>query len=536
MAVRFIVEIYLFERKHKEWGQRTSEQWERLMKKQAKTYKDTAVELEGLLIKVGQFLSTRADLLPPVFIKELEGLVDDVPSLAWEDAKATLEEDWQAPYGHYLHQISDAPVASASIGEVYHGYLHSGESVAVKIRRRGIGKIMKTDFKAVRIVVWLMVHFTSVGKKFNFKALYHELVRVTTDELDFTKELKNGQYFKRELTNSENVYIPQFYENYCTRKVLVMEWIEGTKVTDQAFLDQHHVDREKLAKTVFNCFAEQFLHSGKFHADPHSGNVFVQADGTMVLLDFGMVSAIDQKAIGYFRELVEGILFENYRKVFEALEDLGFLLPSADKREMEHAIKSVLDLYVNHKIDEIDSEMMEQILGEVTDIIRKQPIQLPSEFGFLGRAVSVLVGLLFAIDPEIDFLETARPIVNEWMEGEKEEESAVPNSTLKYAKDWAKPFLQYPVLIKEFLEFPQQQVEWQQTKMRNTFFNEAYASRKRYTMVAFFIGIMALFISLFFERWALVYGSSIFSLLAAVFYTVISARHQRWMKHLKGRR
>lgn len=535
MAIRFFAEIYLFEKRHKEWGQRTSEQWERLMRKQAKTYKDTAVELEGLLIKVGQFLSSRADLLPPVFIEELEGLVDDVPALDWEDAKATLEEEWGAPYGNYLHKISDGPVASASIGEVYHGYLHSGESVAIKIRRRGIGKIMKSDFKAVRIVVWLMVHLTSIGKKFNFRALYHELVKVTTDELDFTKELENGQYFKRELADNEKVYIPQYYESYCTHKVLVMEWIDGNKVTDQTFINEHNIDRKALAETVFNCFANQFLQSGRFHADPHSGNVFVQADGTMVLLDFGMVSAIDRNAIGYFRELVEGILFEDYRKVFEALENLGFLLPSADKREMEHAIKSVLDLYVNHKIDEIDSEMMEQILGEVTEIVRKQPIQLPSEFGFLGRAVSVLVGLLFAIYPSIDFLETARPIVNEWMKGH-DEESSIPNSAFRYAKDWARPFLQYPVLIKDFLESPQRQLEWEQTKTRSAYIHEAYSSRKRYAVGAFFIGIVALFISLIFERWGLVYGSAIFSLLAAVFYTAIAARHGRWIKHLKGRR
>lgn len=535
MAIRFFVEIYLFEKKHKDWSQRTHEQWERLLQKQAKTYKDTAVELEGLLIKVGQFLSTRADLLPAAFIKELEGLVDDVPSLPWEDAKATLEEEWGTSYEHYLHKMSDGPVASASIGEVYQGTLHSGETVAIKIRRRSIGKIMKTDFKAVRIVVWLMVHLTTIGKKFNFKALYQELVKVTTEELDFRKELVNGQYFKRELAERENIYVPQYYESYCTHKVLVMEWIEGNKVTDQEFLDAHHMDRKLLAETVFNCFAEQFLHSGKFHADPHSGNVFVQADGTVVLLDFGMVSGIDQKAIGYFRELVEGILFEDYGKVFEALEDLGFLLPSADKHEMEHAIKSVLDLYVNHKIDEIDSEMMEQILGEVTEIVRKQPIQLPSEFGFLGRAVSVLVGLLFAIYPSIDFLETARPIVNEWMEGD-DEESSIPNSAFQYAKDWAKPFLQYPVLIKQYLESPQQRLAWEQTKTREAYIHESYSARKRYAAGAFFLGIGALFISLFFEKWMLVYGSSIFSLLAAIFYTMITARHGRWMKHLRGRR
>lgn len=535
MAVKFFLQIYFFQKKYKgTWGERTSEQWERLLKKQAETYKATSLELEGLLIKVGQFLSTRADLLPRVFLDELEGLVDQVPSLPWEDAKATLEEGWGVPYERYLQYISDGPVASASIGEVYQGSLHSGEIVAVKIRRRGIDRIMKIDFKALRIVVWMVVHFTSIGKKFNFQALYRELVRVTTDELDFTKELENGQYFRREFEDNDDVYIPRYYREYTSRKVLVMEWIDGAKVTNHSFLKKHAVDPKALGDMVFNCFAKQFLDSGKFHADPHSGNVFVQEDGTLVLLDFGMVSEIDKNAIIYFRELIEGILFEDYRKVFEALENLGFLLPSADKRELEHAIKSVLDLYVNHKIDEIDSDMMEEILAEVMGIVRRQPIQLPSEFGFLGRAISVLVGLLFEINPSIDFLETARPIVNQWMRDD--ENTAIPNSKFQYVKDWARPFLQYPVLIKDFLQAPQQAMEWAQTSVRQTYIHENYVARKRYAMISFFIGIVALFISLFFDKWGLAYGSAIFSLIAAGLYMFHHLRHKRWIKTLKGRR
>lgn len=356
MAVSFFLQIYRFERKHKDWGLQTSEQWEDLLQKQAITYKKTATELGGLLIKIGQFLSTRADLLPRVFIDELEGLVDHVPALPWEDAKATLEEEWGVSYDHYVKDMGREPEASASIGVVYKGYLHSGEPVAIKIRRRHIEKIMNIDFKALRIVVWIMSHFTSFGKKFHLERMYRELVKVTTNELDFVREMENGLYFQREFAEDDAIYIPQFYKTYSTGKVLVMEWIEGYKVTDQAYLYEYNIDRKQVAENVFRCFANQFLYSGKFHADPHSGNVFVEKDGTVVLLDFGMVSTIDPDTIVYFRQLVEGILFEDYSKVFSALESLGFLLPSADKRELEHAIKAVIDLYTKENLSEINNE------------------------------------------------------------------------------------------------------------------------------------------------------------------------------------
>ncbi|HEX6923445.1 MAG TPA: AarF/UbiB family protein [Bacillales bacterium] len=532
MALVFFIEIFWFQKRHKGWDERTEQAWNRLMEKQAETYKETSIELGGLLIKLGQFLSARADLLPRVFIDELEGLVDHVPPLPWEVARETLEREWGCPYEEVLHKISENPVASASIGEVYHGTLQGGEDVAVKIQRRDIEKIMHIDFKAIRIVVWLMKHFTSFGKKFNLEGVYRELVKVTLRELDFKKELGNGQFFRDAFEDDKDVYIPEFYEQYSTKKVLVMEWIDGAKVTDQFFLQQNRIDPKQLADKIVDCFIKQFLDLGKFHADPHSGNVFVQADGTLVLIDFGMVSGIDKRDISSIIKLIEGLLFENFSQVFDVLEELGFLLPAANERELEHAIKTILDVYMHRGGKEVDSEMMEDMLREVTSVMHRQPIQLPSEFAFLGRAVSVLVGLLYSTDPGIDFLESARPAVNKWIEGEQD---TIQTSALDYAKDWAKPLVQIPALARDYLKVPYRRMDWERKKERDHYMHDMFVSIKRYAGVSFLASGTGLFVGLFFERENLALGSGIFAAAVLIFYVIIAVKHARWIRNLNQR-
>lgn len=532
MAIAIFAEIFWFQKHHKIWDEETERAWDRLMKKEAERYKNTAVKLEGLLIKVGQFLSARADLLPRVFIDELEGLVDHVPALPWETAKQTLEEQWERPYEDVLQQISENPVASASIGEVYRGRLHNGEPVAVKIQRRDIEKIMHIDFKAIRIVVWLMKRLTSIGRKIDLVGLYRELVAVTSRELDFRKELDNGEFFRNGFVDDDRVYIPAFYEQYSTKKVLVMEWVDGHRVTDQSFLKAHGINPGRLANTVIRCFIKQFLYLGKFHADPHAGNLFVAKDGTLVLIDFGMVSGIDKRDISSLLQLIEGLLFEDYGKVFDALEDLGFLLPSANERELEDAIKTILDVYMNRGNREIDGDLMEEMLREITEVMRRQPIQLPSEFAFLGRAVSVLVGVLYSIDPNIDFLESARPAIDEWIDSDQE---SIRTSGLDYVKDWAKPFIQFPALTRDFLKFPDRYLNWERQKQRNQYLHYVYLSRKRYAMLSFLIGIAALFASLFFERRGLALGCASFSFVTLIFYVIAAVKHVRWIRGLKER-
>lgn len=415
MAIVFFMQIILFQRRHRgNFTPEVTEKWNKLVTKQARIYKRTALELGGLMVKLGQFLSTRADIMPMSFIEELEGLTDHVTPVPTEQAMHVLTSEWGKPYGEYVKDLSPEPVASASIGEVYKAYLHDGSEVAIKIQRPNIEWILRADFKAIRIVIWLAKRFTSFGKQIDLDLLYREMTDVIGGELNFDQEMKNGQGFAKRFPSMEGVRFPIYYEQYSTRKVLVMEWIEGSKITDLAFLDEHAIDRKELSERLFYLFLKQILDGGQFHADPHGGNLLVQSDGTLVLIDFGMVVTIRPEEADAIFLIVQSVLFQQYDRVLDGLEQLNFLLPDADRKVLSGAIERVVNAYESHDLQDMNGFVVDNLLNELKVIIRTQPIQMPAEFAFLGRAVSVFVGVLHVLDPEIDLLAIARPRIVEW--------------------------------------------------------------------------------------------------------------------------
>lgn len=415
MSVVFFVQIMLFQRKHRgRFTPAVNAKWEKLVTRQARVYKKTALELGGIMIKLGQFLAARADIMPPSFLEELEGLTDQVTPVPTEDALALLDEEWEMPHLERLSEISDVPVASASIGEVYKGRLHDGTQIAIKIQRPNIERILGADFKAMKIVIWLAKRFTNFSKQIDFDLLYIEMTDVIGAELNFLQEMKNGRNFAERFPNMEGVRFPVYFNDYTTRRVLVMEWIDGVRITNTEYLDEHNIDRKELSIRLFLLFLEQILEGGQFHADPHSGNLMVEQDGTLVLIDFGMVITITPSEADSMFLLVEGVLFKRYDRVLDGLEQLKFLLPDADRDLLANAIERVVKAYESDDLNNMNGFVVERLLDDLIDIVRTQPIQMPAQFAFLGRAVSVFVGVLHILDPEVDLLGLGKERVVEW--------------------------------------------------------------------------------------------------------------------------
>ncbi|MBP3951874.1 ABC1 kinase family protein [Bacillus suaedae] len=529
MAVKFFIQIILFQKRYQHnWSSdQAQRKWEALLKKQAAEYRETAIKLEGLLIKLGQFLSSRADIMPQVFLNELEELVDRVPAVFWEKAKKVLEDEWNGDYGAILHKVSVEPVASASIGEVYHGYLHNGDSVAIKIQRPGIDKIIRTDFKAMRIVMWLAKTFTSYGKRMDLSKLYKEMTIVIGDELNFIKELKNATYFQNRYLDSAEMKIPSYYQEYSTRKVLVMEWIEGTRITDLSFLEKNGINRDELAERLFKAFLEQILQEGRFHADPHPGNIMVQSDGTIVLLDFGMVGTIQKNDAVAIRRLVEGILFDDYDKVIEALEALRFLLPHANKEKLKDVIRTLINTYVERDFTQMDDYLVQQILDDIQTVIKEEPIQLPSELAFFGRAISTFVGILYILNPKINILEISKPLIMEWLRDFKEDGRS---SAVGLIQQYLKPLLGVPRKLDDVLNEPkrfrQLQEEKEQLRLRESF----YRSVKRDTFVFMILSLIGSYIGVILDQTELIYGSVATFVISTLFYLRSLLSYRRLVK------
>ncbi|PRO64673.1 ABC1 kinase family protein [Alkalicoccus urumqiensis] len=526
MFIKFVLQLYWFNKRNPAWDSFTQEKWEALVASQAREYREKALHLEGLMIKVGQFLSTRADIMPEAFLKELADLIDQVPPVEPAVSKGILEHEWGQPIENRLDEISDRPVASASIGEVYRGKLPNGQEVAIKIQRAKVDQIIKSDFKALRIVLWITRHFTKMGKEINTKALYQEVVKIIGDELDYHKEMKNAQNFQRRFSESSHYYIPQFYEEYCTRRVLVMEWMEGRKVTDLSFIREHNIDRKKTAERIFQFFMDQLLDQGRFHADPHQGNILLQEDGMIVILDFGMVGYITREDSASIRRMVQGFVLDDYQLVIDELQTLGFLLPHADKSKLESTLRNYVNMYLSSDISQLDQEIVEEIFDDLQHIVRDQPIQLPAEFAFLGRAASIGLGVLTIVDPEIDFIELGRPVVMEWLNEADEKKGSIQAQVLK---DSVKPMLSLPRNLNEFLEEPSYERREASRRQFRQFHHQRYLWAYLGSGAAAVVTLPFLYLALWFEAQLLLYVTAPAAGTAAAAGLLTLYRHRRWV-------
>ncbi|WP_337018996.1 ABC1 kinase family protein [Oceanobacillus massiliensis] len=460
MAVKFIIKIYYFNFKNKVWDKKAVKRWDNMLYRMAKEYREKAERLGGVLIKVGQFLSTRTDFMPEVFIRELDELVDHVPPMPFETALASIEKEWGTAIGTHLQIMENTAFASASIGDVYRGKLRDGKSVAIKVRRHRIEEVFHKDFIALRIVFWILKVITAFGKKADLNSLYKELVLVMNRELDYEQELEFGEYFRERYQDNANIHIPAYHHDLCTERVIVMEWVEGVKITDILFMKQHNIDIEKVTKNLFDHYIDQFLNPGKFHADPHAGNILIQKDGTISIIDFGMVGEIKKEDTEQFKLLVQGFIIDNYDIVISALDKMNFILPQADKKKLKRVIKETVDMYSDGSMKNLDAKVMDRLGEDIGVILKEQPIQLPADYAYLIRAVSIVIGILFAIYPEMDVKRWALPQIKSWF-GRK---SIVESVTKQYAKNLTEPILSYPRALLSFLESGEKNRNWDKEK------------------------------------------------------------------------
>lgn len=529
LTIKFIYKIYAFQIRTSIWDQKAKENWNALLYKLAKEYREKAEKLGGLLVKVGQFLSTRTDFMPEVFIEELAELVDKVPPMPYDYAKTVLEEEWGTELDTHLKAIKKKSIASASIGEVYRGMLLDGTEVAIKVRRYRIDEVFHKDFISLRIVFWILRHFTGLSKKADLKALYQELVLVMDRELDFEQELEFGNYFYERYKDNPNIRIPVYYEELSTDKVLVMEWIRGVKVTDLDFYKRHQIDKNHTTKVIFDFYMDQFLKPGKFHADPHAGNILIGENGQVAIIDFGMVGEIKKQDIEQFKILVQGFIIENYDIVVDALDKMNFLLPHADKKTLKKIVKETVEMYTDGSLKNLDAKAMNQINDEINYIMKEEAIQLPADYAYLLRAVSIVVGIIFAINPNIDIIKWAKPLIKDWF-GRR---SIVESITKQYVKNASEPLLSYPRALLNFLESGEKDREWDKEKSYIHLRHQFYLLLEVLSFIIIVVGVAVLTYGMHFDLiYYFVVGIVIGTIFSALLIITLVA-HYRFIRSRK---
>ncbi|MFO1445408.1 AarF/ABC1/UbiB kinase family protein [Bacillus sp. Bva_UNVM-123] len=518
-ALSLFIQVYWYKMRKK-----PAADWEQLWEKLGRQFRELLFELQGLLIKIGQMLSIRADLLPNHFVKQIEDLVDQVPPSPWDDIKSVLEREWDGQIEEKLLSIEPNAVASASIGEVYRGVLKDGTEVAVKVQRPTIQKIVQTDFRTLSIIIWFANYFAPIPKGFiHFKLLFQELKQVIERELDYKKEMETAQHFQQRFQGFSKLKIPTIYEELCTSQVLVMEWVEGFRITDVEALDRFEIDRVELAQRLVRIFLPQWLEAGMFHADPHSGNVLVKEDGTLVLLDFGMVGEISKTDASNFQGLLEAILLKNYAKSAEGLLNLGFLLPGANLKIIEKLLADVISFDLT-QLKELDLIKMKK---EMTDLVHSLPIQVPTRFVFLGRSFATIEGLFFTLCPEKEPLEIIKPAFFNWLE-----QSETSKWKLFFKWVHSLPVFQIIHSVTDLINKPQEFLEQKELQQQRDFQFMIFENQKKRI---FFLGLLGVAGALFglYEQatiiWQCSFGVIGVSLLS---YGISSRKQKKWLKSI----
>ncbi len=375
-----------------------------LFLRQAVRLRQTAVRLGGLLIKLGQFLSTRVDVLPEVYTHELSKLQDMVPPVSPADVREVVQAELgQAPEQVFL-DWEEQPVASASFGQVHRARLADGRLVAVKVQRPHLDAIVRADLAAVSIALAFADRWTRWGERVDLDAIFNELKTITLQELDYLQEAEHGARFAANFASDPMVHAPAVYPELTRRRVLVMQYLDGIRIGDRDAIVRSGVDPKAVSRLLVQSYLRQVLRDGFFHADPHPGNIFVEADGSLVFVDFGMMGQIAPGDRLVFGRLVSTVITHDLDGLIDAIRVLGFLRAHANTSTMKKALGMALDRLSGVPISAPSSHEFQIFLDEMRDFIYSEPFQLPVQYAFLGRAVGILLGLATGLDPDVDFV------------------------------------------------------------------------------------------------------------------------------------
>ncbi len=399
----------------------------------AERYRDLAIELGGVLIKLGQFLSTRVDVLPREITSVLARLQDEVPADPFEAIVGEIEADLGSAVDRVFASVSPEPLGAASLAQVHAARLLDGEAVVVKVLRPGIETLVETDLKAIAFAARWLALWKPIRRRVSLPRLIREFTRTTRRELDLEIEGRSAERFARNFADDSRVRAPAIHWPQSGARTLTMEDVGFIRMHDLAALDAAGVSRSELANKVYETYMEQIFVHNFVHADPHPGNVFVRpldeppeaAGGgrpfELVFVDFGMMAEVPERLREALREFVVAFATRDARRLVQAYLDAGILLPEADVKRLEEVHEDVFERLWGVRLGEMREVAMGEMsyfLREYWDVISGLPFQVPTELLFVGRAMGLLSGLATSLDPEFDPWSAAIPFAERLARGE----------------------------------------------------------------------------------------------------------------------
>ena len=384
-------------------------------------------DLGGTFVKLGQLLSLRPDLIPNEYCEEFKKLLDEIPPFSYAEAKEVIESELKKPIGKIFSNFDKKPIGSASIGQVYRAVLKNGQVVAVKIQRPGIKKSIETDID----IMYKLASLFEKNIKFRAyspKTIIEEFELYTKNELDYKREARSIEKIYKNFVNYNNVKIPKVFWDYSTEKILVMEYIEGVKLSEIEKLKT--ANKRKIAGNIINAFMKQVMEDGFFHADMHPGNIVVLKNNKIALLDFGITGRLDNELREKGIRLLTAIVEKNPEEVTESLLEIGTKTRRFDVAEFEDEVEGVLET-LRHENNAAFTNAMYSL---VSDTCPKYGLKLPVDLILLAKGVVTAEGTCRNLDSRLNFIEVSKPYVDNLMRKESSPKRLLARLLTSYEK------------------------------------------------------------------------------------------------------
>lgn len=413
------------------------------LRKEASRFRELAIRMGGVMIKVGQFLSSRLDVLPADVTDELAGLQDEVPAVAFPEICALAESELGAPLTELFAWVEEQPLAAASLGQVHRARLKpaiagsleqaaggsgAGEAlgeefseVVVKVQRPHIESIVEVDLSALRSVGNILMRFRIIRERADIPALLREFSVTVREEIDYLHEAENARRFYENFREDEDVHVPRVVSALTTRRVLTLEDVYAIKITDYDAIVAAGIDRKEVARRLLRTYLKQIFEDGFVHADPHPGNLFVTPVGPagatprrwqLTFVDFGMTVRVNEGVRAGLREMLIGVGTRDAARVVKSYQMLDMLLPGADLKAIEQMEAKIFNRFWGMSMSElrqVDPGELRNFAHQYRDMILRMPFQVPQDLLYLVRTVGILSGMCTGLDPDFNVWEQISP-------------------------------------------------------------------------------------------------------------------------------
>ncbi|OWZ82793.1 ABC1 kinase family protein [Natranaerobius trueperi] len=403
-------------------------------------------ELGPTFIKLGQLLSTRPDIFPEHIIRELDKLQDHVDAFTYDYVKEIIEQEFETSIDNIFKNVNYKPLAAASIGQVHTAQLKSGHEAVVKIQRPGITSIVETDLEILSDLVSLAELRFQFVSQYNLKEIVQEFSTSIRKELNYTLEARNTVKFKNIFKDNKDIYIPEIYWDYTTKRVITMELVNGTKLKNVMKESTNH-DKKTVAKKLTESFLEQVFMEGFFHGDPHPGNFIIKNNGSIAFTDFGIVGQLTPEMKNRFASLMISVIRQDVDGIVKNIMKIGFLPDDVNINRLKRDVMIVRDKYYHLPLKQMS---LGEAIEDFFDLAFRHKIQIPSDLTLLGKTFLTLEGVVKELDSDISIVEIAEPFGHKMVKDKFSPEN-IWDSLTNNIKDYGEMMFELPGEIRELM-------------------------------------------------------------------------------------